>query len=182
MIDSAKLYVPHHNPFQYYPSWFDNVRAGHIRDSEDFLADVRTGRLPHVSFVKATGAHDEHPSDSTPRSGEDWVMTLLKAVGESPVWNRTAVIVTYDEGGGFWDHIAPPRPDAYGCGTRIPALLISAWARRGYVDHRVADTTSVLAFIESRFGLKALSKRDGEAYNMLDGLDFNGKARAASFG
>ena len=182
VVDTGRLYVPHHNPFQYYPSWFHNVRAGHIRDSEDFLADARTGHLPNVSFIKATGAHDEHPADSTPRWGEDWVMTLLKAVGESPVWDKTAVVITYDEGGGFWDHIAPPRPDAYGCGTRIPALLVSGWARRGYVDHRIADTTSVLALIEARFGLEALTRRDAQAYNMLDGLDFSGKAREAAFG
>ena len=109
-------------------------------------------------------------------------MTLLKAVGDGPAWDRTAIVITYDEGGGFWDHVAPPRPDAYGCGTRIPALLISPWARRGYVDHRIANTTSVLALIETRFGLKALTRRDAEAYNMLDGLDFSGKAREASFG
>ncbi len=181
VVDTGRLYVPHHNPFQYYPSWFDNVRAGHIRDSEDFLADARTGRLPSVSFVKATGAHDEHPADSAPRWGEEWVMSLLRAVGESPVWDKTAVIITYDEGGGFWDHVPPPRPDAYGCGTRIPALLISPWARRGYVDHRIADTTSVLAFIETRFGLRPLQKRDAHAYNLLDGLAFSGAPREARF-
>ena len=75
----------------------------------------------------------------------------------------------------------PPRPDAYGCGTRIPALLISPWARRGYVDHRIADTTSVLAFIETRFGLRPLQKRDAHAYNLLDGLAFSGAPREARF-
>ncbi|MGC8519646.1 MAG: phospholipase C [Steroidobacteraceae bacterium] len=182
VIDTNRLYVPHHNPFQFYPSWFDNVRAGHIRDSEDFLADARRGALPSVSFVKATGVHDEHPADSAPRWGEAWVMSLLRAVADGPAWNKTAVLITYDEGGGFWDHVAPPRPDAYGCGTRIPALLVSPWARRGYVDHRIADTTSVLAFIETRFGLKPLQTRDARAYNLLDGLDFTQRAREASFG
>ncbi len=181
VVDTGRLYVPHHNPFQYYPSWFNNVRAGHIRDSEDFFADARAGTLPAVSFVKATGEHDEHPADSAPRWGEKWVMDLLQAVGESPVWDKTAVIITYDEGGGFWDHVPPPRPDAYGCGTRIPALLVSPWARRGYVDHRVADTTSVLAFIETRFGLHPLQKRDAQAYNLLDGLAFSGAPREPRF-
>ena len=182
VVDTNRLYVPHHNPFQFYPSWFDNVRAGHIRDSEDFLADAHRGSLPSVSFVKATGVHDEHPADSAPRWGEAWVMSLLRAVADGPAWDKTAVLITYDEGGGFWDHVAPPRPDAYGCGTRIPALLVSPWARRGYVDHRIADTTSVLAFIETRFGLKPLQTRDARAYNLLDGLDFTQRARAASFG
>ena len=182
VVDTSRLYVPHHNPFQFYPSWFDNVRAGHIRDSEDFFADARRGALPSVSFVKAAGAHDEHPADSAPRWGEAWVMSLLRAVAAGPAWDKTAVIITYDEGGGFWDHVAPPRPDAYGCGTRIPALLVSPWSRRGYVDHRIADTTSVLAFIEARFGLKPLQTRDARAYNLLDGLDFTQRAREASFG
>jgi len=182
VIDAPEHYLSHHNPFQYYPSWFANVKAGHIRDSADFFDDVKTGKLPRVSFIKATGAHDEHPADSAPRWGEAWVGGLLKAIGESPLWAKTAIVITYDEGGGFWDHMAPPTPDAYGCGTRVPALLISPWARRGYIDHRVADTTSVLALIEARFGLKPLQSRDAAAYNLLEGLDFAQKARAPSFG
>jgi phospholipase C len=182
VVDTPALYVSHHNPFQYYPSWFANVKAGHVRDSADFFEDLKSGRLPHVSFIKATGAHDEHPADSAPRWGEAWVMRLLKALGDSPLWPKTAVVIAYDEGGGFWDHVAPPTPDAYGCGTRIPALLISPWARKGYIDHRIADTTSVLALIEARFGLKPLQQRDARAYNLLDGFDFIQKARAPAFG
>ena len=181
VVDAPWSYVSHHNPFQYYPSWFANVKAGRMRDSDDFLEDLKTGRLPNVSFIKATGGHDEHPQDSAPRWGEAWVMGLLKAIGESRLWEKSAVIITYDEGGGFWDHVAPPTPDAYGCGTRVPALLISPWARRGHIDHRVADTTSILALIEARFGLKPLQSRDAAAYNLTDGLDFGQKPRAADF-
>ncbi len=182
VVDTPAMYLPHHNPFQYYPSWFANVKAGHMRDSADFLEDVQAGRLPSVAFLKATGGHDEHPANSAPRWGEAWVMRLLQALGDSALWGRSAVVIAYDEGGGFWDHVAPPTPDAYGCGTRVPALLISPWARRGYIDHRVADTTSVLALIETRFGLKALQQRDGAAYNLLDGLDFSQQPREPSFG
>jgi phospholipase C len=182
VVDSPEEYLPHHNPFQYFPTWSANVKAGRMRDITDFFEDARTGKLPAVSFLKATGSTDEHPQNSAPRWGEHWVMGLLKALGESPLWEKTAVVITYDEGGGFWDHVAPPRPDAYGCGTRIPALLISPWARRGYIDHRVADTTSVLAMIEARFGLQSLQTRDAAAYNLLEGLDFTQKPRAPSFG
>lgn len=182
VVDAIELYVPHHNPFQYYPSWQRNVKAGHMRDAEDFFEDLRGGRLPSVSFVKATGIHDEHPADSAPRWGEQWVQRLLQAVGESPLWGRVAVVMTYDEGGGFWDHVPPPRPDAYGCGTRIPAFVIGPWARRGFVDHRVGDTTSVLALIEARFGLEPLQKRDAEAYDLLGGFDFEQRRRDPSFG
>jgi len=82
---------------------------------------------------------------------------------------------------GFWDHVAPPKPDAYGCGTRTPAMLISPWARRGYIDHQIADTTSILALIEARFGLRALHTGDAATYNLLHGLDFHQKPRAAAF-
>jgi phospholipase C len=182
VVDTPEGYLPHHNPFQYLPTWSKNVQAGRMRDSADFLEDVRNGKLPAVSFLKPTGSSDEHPANSAPRWGERWVMSLLRALGESKLWEKSAVIITYDEGGGFWDHVAPPRPDAYGCGTRVPALLISPWARRGFVDHRVADTTSVLALIESRFGLAPLQARDAAAYNLLDGFDFTQKPRAPAFG
>lgn len=182
VVDTADLYLPHHNPFQYFPTWFGNVKNGRFRDSSDFFEDVKSGRLPRVSFLKATGGRDEHPANSAPRWGEQWVMSLLKALGESRLWEKTAVVITYDEGGGFWDHIAPPMPDAYGCGTRVPALLISPWTRRGYVDHRIADTTSVLALVEARFGLKPLQDRDAKAYNLLDGFDFTQKPRPPVFG
>ena len=181
VIDTPESYVPHHNPFQYFPGWFDNVRHGHIRDSDDFLEDLRGTQLPQVCFLKATGSHDEHPANSAPRWGEQWVMGLLKALAASRFWARSLVVLTYDEGGGFWDHVAPPPRDAYGCGTRIPALLIGPWARRGYVDHRVADTTAVLALLEARFGVEPLSQVDARAYNLLDGLDFSQPARTATF-
>ncbi len=182
VVDTPETYLPHHNPFQYFPSWFANVKAGRMRDSTDFFEDLKSGKLPRVSFLKATGGRDEHPANSAPRWGEQWVMGLLKALGDSSVWEKTAVIITYDEGGGFWDHVAPPQPDPYGCGTRIPALLISPWARRGYIDHKVADTTSVLAMIEARFGLSPLQTRDAAAYNLLNGLNFRQKPRAPAFG
>ncbi len=181
VVDTPEGYLPHHNPFQYLPSWSQNVKAGRMRDSTDFLEDLRTGKLPHVSFLKATGGRDEHPAYSAPRWGEQWVMGLLRAIGQSSAWEKTAVIITYDEGGGFWDHVAPPRPDPYGCGTRVPTLLISPWGRRSYTDHKVADTTSVLALIESRFGFPPLHRRDAAAYNLLDGFDFTQKPRAPTF-
>jgi phospholipase C len=182
VVDTPLGYVPHHNPFQYFPTWFDNVRAGRMRDAEDFLEDLRADRLPEVCLLKATASHDEHPADSAPRWGERWVLQLLRALGESRAWQRSLVVITYDEGGGFWDHVAPPNPDAYGCGTRVPALVISPWARRGYIDHRIADTTSILALIEARFGLTPLTARDAAAYNLLDGLDFSQTARPPAFG
>ncbi|MEY2340829.1 phospholipase C [Acidithiobacillus sp. IBUN Pt1247-S3] len=177
VIDTSQLYVAHHNPFQYYPRWPDYVRDGHIRDAEDFREDARQGRLPAVSFIKATASHDEHPADSAPYYGMAWVEELVKAVAEGPAWDKTAIFITYDEGGGFWDSLPPKVVDDYGFGTRIPALLISPWARQGLVDHHLASTASILKFIETRFGLSPLTHRDRDAYDMLGAFDWEQKAR-----
>lgn len=181
VVQSDLIYNPHHNPFQYFPRWPGYVRGGHMRDVEDFRADTRDGKLPPVSFIKASAAHDEHPENSAPAIGMHWVMDRLKELAASSAWHRSLVLITYDEGGGFWDHVAPPRPDAYGCGTRIPALMVGPYVRRGYVDSHVADTTSVLRLIERRFGLPSLTARDAHAYDLLGALDFAQRPREAVF-
>ena len=177
VIDTGKLYVAHHNPFQYYPRWQHYVKRGHMRGVGDFLGDAKAGRLPHVAFIKATAVHDEHPAGCAPQRGMDWVQELLAAVGRSSAWERTAVFVTYDEGGGFWDHVAPPQLDAYVLGTRVPALLVSPYARKGYVDHHLSDTSSILNFIETRFGLPSLTRRDARAYDFAGAFDFTQRPR-----
>ena len=180
VVETSHLYVAHHNPFQYYPRWPEYVRNGHIRDAHDFLEDARQGKLPGVSFLKASAAHDEHPADSAPAEGMAWVEQLVRAVGEGPAWDKTAVFITYDEGGGFWDSLPPKVVDDYGFGTRIPALLISPWARSGLVDHHLASTASILKFIETRFGLTPLNRRDRDAYDMLSAFDWEQRPRSFS--
>jgi phospholipase C len=87
-------------------------------------------------------------------------------VRNGPNWSDAAIIVTYDENGGFWDHVAPPKIDRWGPGSRVPALIISPYAKRGFVDHTTYDTSSILALIEHRFGLKPLSARDAAANDL----------------
>ncbi|MDX5935832.1 phospholipase C [Acidithiobacillus thiooxidans] len=173
VIDSGRIYEAHHNPFQYYARWPEYVKKGHIRDSDDFLQDAVSGKLPGVSFLKATAAHTEHPADCAPVFGMDWVEKLVRAVADGPAWERTAIFITYDEGGGFWDSVAPPQVDDYGFGTRTPAILVSPWARSGLVDHHVASTASILKFIETRFGLDPLNHRDRDAYNLMGAFDWD---------
>jgi phospholipase C len=180
VIDSSRIYVAHHNPFQYYPGWFDYVKQGHIRDAEDFREDARQGKLPGVSFIKASGAHDEHPADSAPYYGMEWAEQLVRAVAAGPAWDKTAIFITYDEGGGFWDSVPPVVVDDYGFGTRIPALLVSPWARSGMVDHHVASTASILKLIENRFGLAPLTHRDRNAYDMSNAFDWSQTLREFS--
>jgi len=175
VLDTEMVYVAHHNPFQYSPRWFDYVRQGHIRDATDFIQDARDGKLPSVSFLKASGAHDEHPKQCAPAFGIEWVKPLVDAVASSPSWKNTAIFITYDEGGGLWDSKAPVVVDDYGFGTRIPALLISPWAKKGFIDHNIASTASILSLIETRFGLKPLNHRDGSAYDLMDAFDWHQK-------
>lgn len=96
---------------------------------------------------------------------------LVAAVKASPYWSSTVVVVTYDENGGRWDHLAPPVVDRWGPGTRVPTLIISPLARKGYLDHTSYDTTSILRLIELRWGLKPLGQRDARANDLTNALD-----------
>ena len=116
--------------------------------------------------MKPVGDENEHPGYTDLDQGEQHTAALIEAVRNSPDWKRTAVIVTYDENGGFWDHVSPPVVDRWGPGTRIPTLVISPRARRHFVDHESYDTTSILATIEHRYGLRPLSPRDAEANDL----------------
>ena len=84
------------------------------------------------------------------------IAALVARIKASPLWESTAIIVTYDENGGFWDHVAPPKGDRWGPGSRIPAMIVSPYARKGFIDHTYYDTTSILKFITRRFDLEPL--------------------------
>ncbi len=167
----------HHQPFAYFQHYADNTlgRTEHLKDEQDFLAAANNGTLPAVSFVKPLGPQNEHPGYADVISGEQHVVDLINAVRSGPQWNDTAIIVTYDENGGLWDHVAPPATDSWGPGTRIPAIIISPYARKGFVDHTPYDTTSVLALIEHRWDLEPLSTRDASVNDLTAAFDFDQK-------
>jgi phospholipase C len=152
----------HHHPFAYFAKWADGTpaRARHLRDETDFLADVAAGRLPAVSFVKPLGIHNEHPNTSEPLAGQQHMAELVQAIRASALWPRTLIVITYDENGGRWDHVAPPVVDRWGPGVRVPTVIVSPHVRRGHVDHTPYDTTAILTFIETRWGLAPLGARD----------------------
>lgn len=157
----------HHQPFVY----FERYKKGspgraHLRDEKKFFQHAKEGRLPIVSFVKPVGIDNEHPGYADVLSGDTHLLELIQAVMKGPQWNETAIIVAYDENGGFWDHVAPPTIDEWGPGTRVPAFVISPFARKRFVDHTVYDTTSILATIEHKFNLRPLSKRDAAATDL----------------
>ena len=121
------------------------------------------GSLPQVSFYKPQGNLNEHPGYTDVRSGDLHIADVVSHLRKSPQWRHMLVIVTYDENGGQWDHVAPPKGDRWGPGSRIPAIIVSPFARRGFVDHTQYDTSSILRFITKRFDLPmlpGLSTRD----------------------
>lgn len=169
----------HHQPLNYFANYAPG-RPGraHLQDETKFLQAAKDGNLPTVSFVKPYGAENEHPGYASESIGSDHLVELLKAVTEGPEAGNTLVVVTYDENGGQWDHVPPPGAgsptigahDAWGPGTRLPAMVISRSLNESGVDHTVYDTTSILATIERSFGLAPLSSRDAQANDLANAV------------
>lgn len=171
----APLFQFHHQAFAYFRQFGDGTpaRATHLKDEQDFLADVAADRLPAVAFVKPLGPDNEHPGYADIASGERHVADLVQRIQRSPAWTRSVIIITYDENGGFWDHVPPPKVDRWGPGARVPTIMISPYVRKGFIDHTTYDTTSILRFIEWRYALPPLAERDARATNLLGALDLS---------
>jgi phospholipase C len=107
--------------------------------------------------------------------GENWTVEQINAVMSGPDWESTAVFLTWDDFGGFYDHVAPPVVDRFGFGPRVPFLIISPWARHGHITHTTLEYSSILRFIEERFSLEPLSDRDRLANDLTDSFDFDHK-------
>src|SRR5713226_1788252 len=144
----------------------------HLKDEDEFASDLKGSALPQVVFVKPS--ENEHPTRSSGLlQGDRRAAELVKAVQDSPYWQNSAIVVTYDEGHSFWDHVAPPKGDRWGPGRRVPAMIVSPYAKRGFVDKTVYDTTSILRFIEGRWDLQPLGERYAKANNLLNAFDFS---------
>jgi acid phosphatase len=182
----------HHQPFNYFADMAPGTaaRVEHLRDGglggAAFIAAIDAGQLPQVAFYKPQGNLNEHPGYADVLSGDEQLAEIVAHLQRSPQWPHMLVIVTYDENGGFWDHVAPPKADRFGPGTRVPALIISPFAKRGFVDHTRYDTTSILRFLTLRFNLPTLpglAQRDkamqaagsGTLGDLTHALDFEGK-------
>ena len=184
-------------PWAYYAAppvrWDQSPRSGyiwsayaavrHIRDDpkqwhrhvfpvQQVMDDIRNDRLPPVTWITPQFALSEHPEYSFCH-GENWTTRLVNAIMQSPMWSDTAIFVTWDDWGGFYDHVAPPQVDKFGLGIRVPFLMISPYAKDGFVDHRRGEFSSVLRFIEDNWGLTQLTKRDRQAGNLHEAFDFH---------
>ena len=157
----------HHQPFNYFKQQGPENRAerdkrlrdgglGDESSTNKFFADAQAGQLPAVTFYKPQGNLNMHAGYADVASGDRHIARALKVLQESPQWKNMVVVVTVDENGGWWDHVAPPKGDRWGPGTRIPALVVSPFARKGTVDHTVYDTGSILRLITRVFQLETL--------------------------
>lgn len=157
----------HHQPFNYFKQQGPQNRAerdkrlrdgglGDESSTNRFFADAQAGTLPAVTFYKPQGNLNMHAGYADVASGDRHIARALKVLQESPQWKNMVVVVTVDENGGWWDHVAPPKGDRWGPGTRIPAIVVSPFARKGTVDHTVYDTASILRLITRVFQLETL--------------------------
>lgn len=152
---------------------------GKIVDMNEYYKDLEQGTLPAVSYVLALGS-TEHPLSSL-EAGQRFVRNMLQALMVSEAWSSSAFLLTYDDWGGWYDHVPPPQVDEYGYGFRVPALLVSPYAKRGHIESTELDFTSILKFIEENWDLVPLSERDARANNILGAFDFNSHPRNAQF-
>nr|WP_236599895.1 acid phosphatase [Ramlibacter alkalitolerans] len=155
---SGMNFQPHHQPLNYYLRYAPGTpqRARHLKDGDDFLHAIASGTLPPVSFYKPVGVNTQHPAYTDIMTGDAHIAGVLEKLRASPQWKDMLVIVTYDENGGFWDHVPPPAGDRFGPGSRIPTILVGPTVKRGFIDSTPYDTTSILKFITERFGLQPL--------------------------
>jgi phospholipase C len=151
-----------------------------IASPESFIKDMKAGHMPAVSWLNPPASYNEHPGAGVSVcAGENWTVQHINAIMHSKYWPTTAIVVVWDDFGGFYDHVPPPHYDVMGLGPRTPALIISPWTRRGsnpdggFIDHHTYEFSSVLRFIEDTFHLKPLTARDRRADPLSGAFDFN---------
>jgi len=167
-------------PLLSFDRFLDNPElSSRIVDLGEYYTDLENDTLPAVSYVLLLGATDHPVSD--PQLGQITIRTMLHTLMESKAWTNTALLITYDDWGGWYDHVPPPQVDKYGYGFRVPLMLVSAYARQGYIDHTRLDHTSLLKFIESNWDIAPLAERDRQANNFTSAFDFSQPPREPIF-
>ena len=149
----------------------------HVRPVDRIVADIEAGDLPPVTWVTPRFQWSDHPEYSM-CWGENWTTEVINALMESDHWEDTAVFLTWDDWGGFYDHVKPPQVDGFGFGIRVPTITLSPYAKQGYRDRKLGEFSSVLRFIENNWGLRTLTKRDEQANDMTQVFDFEQEPRA----
>ena len=151
----------------------------HIVDLDEYYVDVERGTLPAVAYMVSAGP-SEHPVGRV-ISGQRFVRGLIQELMRSDAWESSAFMVTYDDWGGWYDHVPPPQVDEYGYGFRVPAFLVGGYAKRGHIESTTLDYTSILRFIEDNWGLAPLAVRDTTANSIVGAFDFASPPREPKF-
>jgi phospholipase C len=153
-----------HNPFQYFTSTYNH----NLWDYSKFSSDVSGGTLPSVTFVIPDNTDDMHPGYGPLTNGINFLDTLIRTVQASAIWNSTAIIITFDDAGGWYDHVSPPQVDAEGLAPRVPLLVISPLAKKNYISHSQMDDESILLYIQKNWGLPPLNARNTQTNDLSD--------------
>jgi len=162
------------NPLPGFNSFkINQSRTKNLAEPSQFYSDLRSNSLPSVVWIMPSSDREsEHPPYDI-SLGQKNVVSTINAVMNSRYWNSTAIFLTWDEAGGWYDHVPPPQVDRYGYGFRVPCIIISPFAKRGYIDHVQGDFTSLLKFIETVHSIPALTDRDASANNLMEAFDFS---------
>lgn len=166
------------NPFALFARWAADPRVN--LDDAEYFSDLRRGSLPRFSFLVPDLLSCEHPPAAI-TWGQAYIKEHIDALMASSAWHSAAFVLTYDEGGGFFDHVPPPRLDAYGAGIRVPALVVSPFARRGHISSTTYDHGSILKLVEAVFGLPTLASINHHFDARTPGAN-NEAARGAAHG
>lgn len=151
--------------------------ANVISPPSQFLTDIGNGQLAAITYITPTAAASDH-AGSTDGSGPAWVASVVNAIGTSPFWGSTVIFVVWDDWGGWYDHVAPPQRNAYELGFRVPLIVISPYAKDGYVSHTQHEFGSILHFTEEQFGLPSMGTTDALADDLSDCFNFTQPANA----
>jgi phospholipase C len=162
-------YVATQNPFQYFTS---TQNSEHIQDLTNFFAQLDNNTLPSVVFVQPGPVHSMHPGSGDVGPGLNWLTDTIQHIQSSPAWSETAIVVIWDEGGGWYDHSPPPTKDSQGLGVRVPMLVISPLAKQAFVSHVTMDDVSILSFIQWNWSLGTLNSRNKMSGDMRDMFNF----------
>ncbi len=175
----GELFQYHHQPFAYFAKYapfhddgtLNASRVGpaaKLQDESQFYVDLAAGKLPQISFVKFSGEFNEHPGYAAVLPGQQRAADIVHAVQNGPLWAHAAIIILYDDAGGRWDHVPPPKRDAWGPGSRTPAMVISPYTWRGGVQHATYDSLSLLKTFEEQYHLEPLGESDKRVASLAD--------------
>lgn len=155
-----------------------NSKKGNFASASEFATDLKQQKLAQVSWIIGAPGGSEHPPMNIQVGQNSVADDIVNPIGSSPYWKSAVVFITWDDYGGFYDHVPPPQIDQFGYGFRVPCLIISPYAKKGFIDSTVNDHTSILKFVESTFSLASLSSRDRSANDLAEAFDFGSSGRS----